>query len=108
MISRLQISRLLSSATENVTSAELTFAEDKIQKSYERHKKYMKDIPKKIKHARNFGTASAIKKFTIKYPKYSFVRTTVNSWKKKYEDGKNVVIKKIGRPNLLDSSMLKK
>ena len=37
-------------------------------------------IKKKVDiHTSDFGTASAIKEFTMKYPTYSFVRTTVNS-----------------------------
>lgn len=35
--------------TESVPSAEQAFPEDEIQKSYERPKKYVKDIPEKIK-----------------------------------------------------------
>ena len=97
--------------TENVTSAELAYAEEEMQKTYERPKKYQAETPAKIKkevglYARDFGTASAIKKFTIKYPKYSFIR--VNTWKKKYNDGDWTVIKRIGKPNLLDSGMVKK
>ena len=95
--------------TENATSAELAYPEEEMQKTYERPN----EIPAKIKkevglYARNFGTASAIKKFTTKYPKYSFIRTTVNTWKKKCNDGDWTVIKRIGRSNLLDSGMLKK
>ena len=69
--------------------------------------------PAKIKkeeylYARYFGTASAIKKFTIKYTKCSFIKTTVNTWKKKCNDGDWTVMKRVGRANLLDSGMLKK
>ena len=75
--------------------------------------KYQVEIPAKIKkeiglYAKDFGTASAIEKFTTKYPKYSFIGTTVNTWKKKCNDGDWTVIKRIRRPNLLDSCMLKK
>ena len=38
-------------------------------------------------YARDFGTASVIKKFTTEYPKYSFIGTTVNAWKNKCSDG---------------------
>ena len=99
--------------TENVTSAELAYAEEEMQKTYERPKKYQVEIPAKMKkkvglYAKDFGTASAIIKFTTKYPKYFFIRTTVNTWKKKCKDGDWTVIKRIGIPNLLDSDMLKK
>ena len=73
--------------------------------------KYQVKIPSKIKkevdlYARDF--AWAIKKITTEYPKYSFIRTTVNTWKKKCNDGDWTVIKRIGILNLLDSGMLKK
>ena len=109
----IQITNVLTSVTENVTSAELTYYEDEIQKTQECPKKYQVEIPAKITketglYARDFGTASVIKKFTTKYPKYSFIRTTVNTWKKKCNNGDWTVIERIGRPNLLDSCMLKK
>ena len=109
----IQITNVLTSVIENVTSAELGYAEEEMQKTYERPKKYQVEIPAKIKkevglYARVFATASAIKKFTTKYPKYYFVRTTVNTWKKKCNDGDWTFIQRIRRPNLLDSGMLKK
>ena len=108
----IQIANVLTSVTENVTSAELAYAEEEMQKTYERPKIYQAEIPAKIKkvglYARDFGTALAIKKFTTKYPKYSFIRTTVNTWKKKCNNDDWTVIKRIGRANLLDSGMLKK
>ena len=99
--------------TENVISAELAYAEEEIQKIYKSPKKYQVEIPAKIKkqaglYARGFDTAWTIKKFTTIYLKYSFVRTTVNIWKKKCNDGDWTVVKRIGRLNLLDSGMLKK
>ena len=110
----IQITNVITSVTsENVTSAELAYAEEQMQKTYKRPKKYQVEIPAKIKkevglYARDFGTASAIKNFATKCPKYSFIRTTINTCKKKCNDGDWTVIKRIGRPNLLDSGMLKK
>ena len=52
------------------------------------------------------GIASAIKKFSSKYVKYNFNRTTVNSWKAKCKFA-NPAFKKAGRPNLLDETLLK-
>ena len=106
----IQITNVLTSVTENVTSAELAYAEEEMQKTYERPKKYQAEIPAKIKeevglYARDFSTASAIEKFTTKYPKYSFVRTRVNTWRKKCNDGDWTVIKRIGRPSLLETSL---
>ena len=109
----IQITNVLTSVREKVTSAEFAYAEEEMQKTYERQIKYQVEIPARIKKevdlcAKDFGTASAFKKFTTKYPKYSFSRTTVNTWKKKCNDGDWTVIKRIGKPNLLDSGMLKK
>ena len=47
-----------------------------MQKTYKRRKKCQVEITAKIKkevglYVRDFGTASAIKNFTTKYPKYS-------------------------------------
>ena len=49
---------------------------------------YQKEIPEKVKrevgnHALTFGTSSAIKKFSVKYPKFTFIRTSVNNSKNK-------------------------
>jgi len=110
------ITNIVTSATEDISNAELTFVEEEIQKSIKRPEKYQKAIPEQIKrevgmYANDFGTASAIKKFTVKYDKYIFNRTTVNSWKNKYNStiaNKDVVFKKAGRPNLLDNNLIKK
>ena len=55
------------------------FAVNKIDKSHGRPKKYQKEIVEKVKrkvgnHALTFGTSSAIKKFSVKYPKFMFIR----------------------------------
>ena len=64
----IQITRVLSTTTENVIFGELAFAKDEMQKSYECPKKYVKGIPEKIKkevgtHARDFGITVTVKKF---------------------------------------------
>ena len=46
--------------------------------------------------------------FLAKYPKYRFIRTSVNNWKNKCKAGDNVVFKKVGRQNLLDQNIIKK
>ena len=99
--------------TENVSNAELSFAEEEIEKCYKPPLQYQREIPQSVKtevskHARDFGTASAVKKYTMKYPKYTFKRTTVNSWKNKFKNNENVVVKTVGRPNILDDRLLKK
>ena len=45
----IQITNALTSVTENVTSAELAFAEEDMQKTYGCPKKYQVEIPAKIK-----------------------------------------------------------
>ena len=45
----IQITNVLTSVTENVTSAELAYAEEEMQKTYERPKKNQVEIPAKIK-----------------------------------------------------------
>ena len=51
-----------------------------------------------------------MEKFGKKYPKYTFIRTSVNNWKKKIEkDKKNdnaTVHRRKGRRNLLDDEFL--
>ena len=58
------------------------------------------------------GTKSALEKFGKKYPKYTFIRASVNNWKKKNEKGKRndnaTVHRRKGRPNLLDDEFLVK
>ena len=102
----IQITHVLTSVSENVTSAELACTEEEMQKTYEHPKKCQVEIPVKIKkevglYVRDFDTASAIKKFTTKYPKYSFIRTTVSTCKKKCNDGDWVFIKRIEDPTCL-------
>ena len=69
--------------------------------------------PQKVKrevgnHALIFETPSAIKTFYIKYPKFTFIRTSLNNWKNKCKTGcDNFVFKKVGRPNLLDDNLIK-
>ena len=58
-------------------------------------------------YAKVYGTASSIKKFSSKYAKYNFNRTTINAWKTKCNVA-NPTFKKAGRPNLLDETLLKK
>ena len=68
----IQITNVLTSVIKNVTSSELAYVEEEMQKTYEQPQKYQVEIPAKIKkevglYAREFGTASAIEKFTTKY-----------------------------------------
>ena len=106
--------KVVSSAKKEITNAELRFAANEIDKSHDRPKKYQKEIPEKVKrevgnHALTFGTSSAIKKFSVKYLKFRFIRTSVNNWKNKCKTGGDTfVFKKAGRPNLLDDNLIRK
>ena len=56
-----------------------------------------------------FGTSSAIKILSVKYPKFTFIRTSVNNRKNKCKTGDdNFVFKKVGRTNLLEDNLIKK
>ena len=78
--------------------------------SYDRPKKYQVEIPAKIKkevdlYARDFGTASAIKNLLLPN-----IQNTLLSEPQLTPGSRSamMVIKRIGRPNLLNSGMLKK
>ena len=97
------VTKVVSSATKEITNAELRFTANEIDKSHGRPMKYQKEIPEKVKrevgnHALTFGTSSAFKKFSVKYPKFRFIRTSVNNWKNKCKTGCDTfVFKKVGR-----------
>ena len=68
----IQITIVLTLVTENVTSTDLSYAEEEMQNTYKRSKKYKVEILATIMkevglYGRDFGTASAIRKFTTKY-----------------------------------------
>lgn len=76
----------MTSATNDITKAELSFVEDEIQKSCSLLDKYQKAIPEKIKkevgeYGNIYGMASSIKTFSTKYKKYTFNQTNVSSMK---------------------------
>ena len=76
------VTKVVYSATKEITIAELRFAVNEINKSHGRPKKYQKEISEKVKrevgnHTLTFGTSLAIKKVSVKYPKFTFIRTSV-------------------------------
>ena len=84
----MKITDVIKSATSDITNVELTWVAKEIQKPCNQKVKYQKAVPKTIiKRSRHvckvYGTAPAIKKFSSKYAKYNFNRTTGNSWKAK-------------------------
>ena len=103
----------LSSASNVATPADLSLAEEELEKTIVHQKtKYQTNVSNKIKrevasYAKEFSTQAALKKFRSKYPKLTFNRTTVNNWKKKFERPE-ALGRKIGRPNMLSDDIIKK
>ena len=108
-----EITNVVKSATQDVTKGELKIVAKEIEASRSQRDHYQKTIPSTIKsevgsYALVNGTAAAIKRFSLKYTKYTFNRTTVNSWKNKCKPGDLKTFRTAGRPNLLDETLLKK
>ena len=56
------------------------------------------------------GTKAALERFNKTYPKYTFLRTSINNWKfkaKKEKEGKTI-FKQKGQPNLLSDDLMAK
>ena len=76
--------------------------ENEITKSAQVRKHYNKIVPETIKgeagkYALLHETKATVERFNKAYPKYTFVRTTINNWKfklKKEKDGKTIFQKK--------------
>ena len=112
-----KIPPFLTSASGTLNQAEFHAISEEVKSSVQPRKHYNTSVPKWIKnelgeYALINGTKSALEKFNTKYPQYTFVRTSVNNWKKKIENDKKktivTVIAKKGRPNLLDNDTLAK
>ena len=99
---------IIVSASENVNPAEIEIAKDEVKKSVraEHYAIISENIRKDVgKYAMANGTNAAIKKFAKLYPKFTFKRATINTWKTKYQkNGNETVLKSIGRPNLLSDT----
>ena len=68
-----------------------------IKSCTQQRKNYNTSVPKRIKNEVGenvliHGIKSALKKFGEKYPKYTFIRISVNNWKKKIEKDKKKMI----------------
>lgn len=107
----------LASASGSTNQAEIAAIDKEIRSIVQPRKHYNTSVPEQIKNeigefALKNGTKSALEKFKKKYPKYTFVRTSVNNWKKKIEKDKkqnnDTVHRRKGRPNLLDDQTLGK
>ena len=83
----------LSSASGSVNQAEMSNISKEIKSCTQQRKNYNTSVPKRIKNEVGenvliHGIKSALKKFWEKYPKYTFIRISVNNWKKKIEKDK--------------------
>ena len=79
-----RITNVVTSVTKDITNAELSFAVGEIKKLHNRPEQYQKKILENLKievekHESIFGACFAIKKFSLKYPKHRFNRTTVQT-----------------------------
>ena len=75
---------LVASATDDVSQSELMMVENEIKKSTQVRKHYNKIVPETIKreagiYALLHGTKAKVERFSKVYPKYTFVRTTINN-----------------------------
>ena len=112
-----KISPFLTSASGSLSQAELHAISEEVKPSVQPRKHYNTSVPERIKnevgeYALINGTKSALEKFNTKYPQYTFVKTSVNNWKKKIENDKKqnivTVIARKDRPNLLEDETLAK
>ena len=61
------------------------------------------------KYALARNTKDVLAKFSKQHMKYTFKRTSINSWKTSFKNNRNSQnLKKIGRPNLLSEELLKR
>ena len=93
----IRITKMLTFSTYDISNVVLILGEEEIQQSKKSSAKYQKTIPKHFRrgiYADSFGNASAIKRFTSKYGKYSFNRTTTNLLKNELKNtaDKNVIL----------------
>ena len=92
----------------------MTIVEKEIEKAVKPRKQYNKDIPDVTKkgvdrYALIHGAKTTSDCFNKKYPKYTFVRTSINNWEKKMGSKyRQALFDKKGRPNLLNDNLLKK
>ena len=93
---------LVVNPTDDVSRSELMMVENEIKKSRQVRKHYNRIVLEKIKgeagkYALLHGTKATVERFSKVYPKYTFVRTTINNWKlkmKKEKNGKTIFKKK--------------
>ena len=109
-------------ATGNVPAADASAVNAELE-SFSKKKErqgssYNTNIPSRIKeevgkYAHTYGTQAAIKRFKSKYPHYTFLRTTINNWKRKFNKKEGVpsespTFRKAGRPNIVRDGLVQK
>ena len=105
---------LVASATDEVSQSELMMVENEIEKINTSQKALQQNCSRNNQnrdweYALLHGTKATVEQFSKVFPKYTFVRTTINNWKlkmKKEKDGKTI-FKKKGRPNLVSDDFMK-
>ena len=96
--------KISASPTEHVNRGKIEMVMDEVEKSTARQS--YNNIPKHIrmevgKYALAHSTKDALAKFSKQYPKNTFKRMFINSWKALFKNnGNSQNLKKIGRPNL--------
>ena len=109
-------------ATGNVTAADASAVNAELE-SFSKKKErqgssYNTNIASRIKeevgkYAHTYGTQATIKRFKSKYPHYTFLRTTINNWKRKFNKKEGVpsespTFRKAGRPNVVRDELVQK
>ena len=87
----------VSSGSGSVNQAEISIISNEIKSYTQPRKNYNTSVPERIKnevgeYALIHGTKSALEKFGKKYPKYTFIRTSVNNWKKKNKKERKMIM----------------
>ena len=101
---------IIASPTEHVSRAEIEMDEVEKSTSCQSYNNIPKHIPMEVgKYALAHSTKDALAKFSKQYAKYTFKRTSINSWKASFKNnGNSQNLKKIGRRNLFSEELLKK
>ena len=87
----------VSSGSGSVNQAEISIISNEIKSYTQPRKNYITSVPEHIKnkvgeYALIQGRKSSSEKFGKKYPKYTFIRTSVNNWKKKNKKERKMIM----------------
>ena len=102
---------IICSVSGTATRAEIAAVSEEVEKACRPSRHYNKKVPEKIKrnvgeYALVHGTKAAQVHFGRVYPHFTFLRTSVNNWKRKAKS--SPLHKNKGRPNLLNDHLLQK